>query len=110
MRAGRQPLDRPSRGRRRGTWTWRQIAGARRQADREALIGRNVRLIAGLVTLLSVLGFATGVSAHASLIWAEPGDGSMLSQAPKTVRLHFNEPVSPASIKLIDGTGRARED
>jgi copper transport protein len=74
------------------------------------LIGRNVRLIAGLVTLLSVLGFATGVSAHASLISTEPGDGSMLSQAPKTVRLHFNEPVSPASIKLIDGTGRARED
>jgi copper transport protein len=74
------------------------------------LIGRNVRLIAGLVTLLSVLGFATGVSAHASLISTEPGDGSMLSQAPKTVRLRFNEPVSPASIKLIDGTGRARED
>jgi copper transport protein len=68
------------------------------------------RLIAGLATLLSVLGFATGAVAHASLISTEPGDGSMLSQAPKTVRLRFNEPVAPASIKLIDGTGKARED
>jgi copper transport protein len=69
-----------------------------------------LRLIAGLATLLSVLGFATGAFAHASLISTEPGDGSMMSQAPKTVRLRFNEPVTPASIKLIDGAGKARED
>jgi copper transport protein len=69
-----------------------------------------MRLIAGLLTLLSILGFASGAFAHASLISTEPGDGSMLSQAPKTVRLRFNEPVTPASIKLIDGTGKTRED
>jgi copper transport protein len=69
-----------------------------------------MRLVAGLVTLLSVLGFASGAFGHASLISTEPGDGSVLSQAPKTVRLRFNESVAPASIKLIDGTGRARED
>ena len=69
-----------------------------------------MRLVAGLVTLLSVLGFASGAFGHASLISTEPGDGSMLSQAPKTVRLRFNEPVAPASIKLIDSTGKVRED
>jgi len=69
-----------------------------------------MRLVAGLVTLLSVLGFASGAFGHASLISTEPGDGSMMSQAPNTVRLRFNEPVTPASIKLIDGTGRARDD
>src|ERR1700758_2558210 len=69
-----------------------------------------MRLIAGLLTLLSILGFASGAFAHASLISTEPGDGSVLSQAPKTVRLRFNESVTPASIKLIDGTGKTRED
>src|SRR5579863_5970980 len=69
-----------------------------------------MRLVAGLVTLLSVLGFASGAFGHASLISTEPGDGSMMSQAPKTVRLRFNEPITPASIKLIDGTGKIRED
>ena len=69
-----------------------------------------MRLLAGLVTLLSVLGFASGAFGHASLISTEPGDGSMLSQAPKTVRLRFNEPVAPASVKLIDGAGKVRED
>src|SRR6202020_2660893 len=66
--------------------------------------------VAGLATLLSVLGFATGAFGHASLISTEPGDGSMMSQAPKSVRLRFNEPVTPASIKLIDAEGRTRED
>src|ERR1700744_1562650 len=69
-----------------------------------------MRFVAGLVTLLSVLGFASGAFGHASLISTEPGDGSMLSQAPKIVRLRFNKPVAPASIKLIDGTGKVRED
>jgi copper transport protein len=69
-----------------------------------------MRLIAGVAVLLSALGFATGAFAHASLISTEPSDGSMMSSAPKTVRLRFNEPVAPASIRLIDGEGRTRED
>src|SRR6202453_3560152 len=68
------------------------------------------RLIAGLATLLSVVCFATGVSAHASLVSTEPADGSVLAQAPKTVQLRFNESVTPAVISLIDATGRARKD
>jgi copper transport protein len=69
-----------------------------------------MRLIAGLVTLLSALCFATGVSAHATLVSTEPSDGSMMSQAPSTVRLRFNEPVQPAIVRLIDAEGRARDD
>lgn len=69
-----------------------------------------MRLIAGLATLLSVLGFASGAFGHASLVSTEPSDGSMMSSAPKTVRLRFNEPIAPASIKLIDGAGKARDD
>ena len=69
-----------------------------------------MRLIAGLATLLSVLCFASGASAHASLVSTEPGDGSVLALAPKTVQLRFNEAVTPAVIGLIDATGRARDD
>jgi copper transport protein len=69
-----------------------------------------MRLIAGLATLLSVLCFATDVSAHASLVSAQPGDGSILARAPKTVQLRFNEAVTPVDIRLIDADGRARDD
>jgi copper transport protein len=69
-----------------------------------------MRLIAGLATLLWVVCFATGVSAHASLVAAEPADGSVLATAPKTVQLRFNEPVTPAVISLIDAAGKTRDD
>jgi copper transport protein len=69
-----------------------------------------MRLIACLAVLLSVLCAATGASAHASLVSTEPSDGSMMAEAPKTVRLRFNEPVRPAAVKLIDGEGRVRDD
>lgn len=69
-----------------------------------------MRLIAGLATLLSVLCFATGVLAHAELVSTEPGDGSILASAPKTVQLHFNESATPAVIRLIDAAGNARDD
>ncbi len=69
-----------------------------------------MRLIAGLATLLSVLCFATGVSAHASLVATEPADGSVLTTAPKTIQLRFNETVAPAVVNLIDAEGKARDD
>ena len=69
-----------------------------------------MRLIAGLATLLSVLCFATGASAHASLVSTEPADGTVLAQAPRTVQLRFNEAVTPAVISLIDAEGRTRDD
>ncbi|WP_213741085.1 CopD family protein [Bradyrhizobium sp. dw_411] len=69
-----------------------------------------MRLLACLAVLLSVLCATTEASAHASLISTEPGDGSMMAQSPKSVRLRFNESVRPAAIKLIDGEGRVRDD
>lgn len=69
-----------------------------------------MRLLAALATLLLVVGFVTGASAHAALVAVEPASGSMLATAPKAVELRFNEAVTPGAIQLIDGTGRARED
>ncbi|WP_038936950.1 copper resistance CopC/CopD family protein [Bradyrhizobium japonicum] len=69
-----------------------------------------MRLLAPLATLLCVVGFATGASAHAALVAVEPASGSMLASAPKAVELRFNEAVTPGAIQLIDGAGRARDD
>jgi copper transport protein len=69
-----------------------------------------MRLIAGLATLLSILCFATDVLAHASLVSAQPGDGSVLARAPKTMQLRFNEPVTSEVIRLIDAEGNVRDD
>ena len=69
-----------------------------------------MRLLAALATLLLVVGFATGASAHAALVAVEPASGSMLAIAPKVVELRFNEAVTPGAILLIDGAGRARDD
>ena len=69
-----------------------------------------MRLIATLATLLWCLCCATGASAHASLVEADPSDGSVVAEAPKTVQLRFNESVAPAVINLIDATGRKRSD
>ena len=69
-----------------------------------------MRLIAGLATLLSVLCLASSASAHASLVAAQPNDGSVVAQAPQTVQLRFNEPVTLVAIGLIDATGKTRDD
>lgn len=69
-----------------------------------------MRLIAGLATLLSVLCLATGASAHATLVATEPGDGSILAMAPKSVQLRFNEAVTPVVVSVIDAVGKTRAD
>ena len=69
-----------------------------------------MRLLAALATLLLIVGFATGASAHAALVAVEPTSGSMLVRAPKAVELRFNEAVTPGAIQLIDGAGRTRSD
>ena len=67
------------------------------------------RLIAGLAALLTALCLASDVWAHATLVSAEPADGSVLAQPPKMVQLQFNESVTPAVIGLIDAGGKTRE-
>ncbi|MEA2837687.1 MAG: copper transport protein [Bradyrhizobium sp.] len=69
-----------------------------------------MRFLTGLAALLLLLGAGTEAFAHASLVATEPRDGSMLAQAPKTVQLRFNEPVTPAVIRLIDSDGTIRDD
>jgi copper transport protein len=68
------------------------------------------RLVTAVAALLLVVCGAASAFAHASLVATEPRDGSMVAQAPKTVRLRFNEPVTPAVIRVIDSEGRARDD
>jgi len=58
-----------------------------------------------LIALLLALAQSSPALAHASLIRAEPGDGAMLAQAPATLRLTFNEPVSPLVMRLVAPIG-----
>ena len=69
-----------------------------------------MRLIAGLAMLLSALCLASGASAHATLVSTDPGDGSILALAPKSVQLRFNEAVTPAVVRVIDAAGTTRDD
>ncbi|MGY8664874.1 CopD family protein [Bradyrhizobium sp. UFLA05-109] len=69
-----------------------------------------MRVLAALATLLLCIGFATGAWAHAALVSVEPANGSIVASAPKSVELRFNEAVRPGAIRLIDGTGKAREE
>jgi len=68
------------------------------------------RLAIAFSALVWGLCCATTAFAHASLVSTEPSDGSIAAQAPKTVQLRFNEPVTPAVVRLIDAEGRARDD
>lgn len=67
------------------------------------------RFVAGLAAFLVALCCATCAFAHASLISAEPADGSVLAEAPKAVALRFNESVAPAVASLIDAGGKAHD-
>ena len=59
-----------------------------------------------VVVLLLVACFAGEASAHASLVFADPRDGTVLAQAPKMVQLRFNESVTAGAVNLIDATGK----
>ena len=66
-----------------------------------------MRFLAGLLLLVCLTGEA---SAHASLAFSEPRDGTVLAQAPKAVQLRFNESVTAGAVNLIDAAGRLRSD
>jgi copper transport protein len=66
-----------------------------------------IRLVASLLFLVCLAGEA---SAHASLVYAEPRDGTVLAQAPKAVELRFNESVTAGAVNLIDAAGKLRSD
>jgi copper transport protein len=68
-----------------------------------------MRLFTGSVALLVAVCFAAGALAHATLVSAEPADGSVLAQPPKTIQLRFSEGVTPTLVGLIDAAGKTRD-
>jgi len=65
-----------------------------------------------LVVLLASLALASLMSAapawaHASLLASDPADGAVLADSPATLRLNFNEPVTPLVMRLIGPDGAA---
>jgi copper transport protein len=66
-----------------------------------------VRNLGVLIALLLVLAQTSAALGHASLLRADPANGAMLAQSPATLRLTFNEPVSPLVFRLIGPDGKA---
>jgi copper transport protein len=60
-----------------------------------------------LVVLVACLAQPPPARAHASLVGSEPPDGATLADPPASLRLSFNEPVSPLVVRLIGPTGEA---
>ena len=69
-----------------------------------------MRIVALVAALLLLVGFAGEASAHASLVFADPRDGTVLALAPRTVQLRFNESVTAGAVNLIDASGKQRTD
>ncbi|SEG50475.1 copper resistance CopC/CopD family protein [Bosea lathyri] len=59
------------------------------------------------LTLASTILVGGQALAHAALVEAHPPDGAIVEQAPKVVRLRFNEPVSAIVTRLTDAQGRS---
>ena len=68
-----------------------------------------MRGIGFVLVLLAALAPAAEAFAHASLIRSEPTDRAVVPQAPSTLVLTFNEPVSPLVVRLVRPTGEATE-
>ena len=63
-----------------------------------------IHLIAFIVLLIALAAPPGHALAHAVLLDTDPPNGAALESAPRRVVLHFNEPVSPISLRL-DGAG-----
>jgi len=72
---------------------------------------RRPGLLAGgfalLVVVLAGLAQPSPAFAHAALVGSQPPDGATLADPPATLKLTFNEPVSPLVVRLIGPTGEA---
>jgi copper transport protein len=55
---------------------------------------------------LALVGASRNAAAHAVLVESTPPDGAQLTRAPDEIRLVFNEPVAPISIRLLDAAGK----
>lgn len=70
---------------------------------------RHSRIILTLGLLLALLAPAPLAWAHAQLLSTEPADNALLETAPQSVQLHFNEPVNPLAVSLINADGARTE-
>jgi copper transport protein len=67
-----------------------------------------LRHVAGCLLLaLALGGLMREAAAHAALVESVPADGAAVETSPQEVRLVFNEPVAPVTIKLLDAAGTA---
>ena len=68
-----------------------------------------MRAAGSIVVILLALYLATPAQAHATLVSTDPGDNSVVVQAPKMVQLRFNEAVAPAAVRLMDAEGKTHD-
>ncbi|WP_442579804.1 copper resistance CopC/CopD family protein [Mesorhizobium sp. ASY16-5R] len=69
---------------------------------------RLLRFSAALCAAVFALALSIApAAAHAQLIGADPGDGTVLAAAPEKVTLTFSEPARPLVARLIHPDGRA---
>src|SRR5205814_6945443 len=66
---------------------------------------RPMRILAGLIVFALALAHAPAALAHAALVRAEPADGAVVAQPPASLKLTFNEPVSPLVMRLVGPNG-----
>lgn len=64
-----------------------------------------MRALVFAIALLSALLSADTALAHASLVGSEPADRGMVAESPQVLRLSFNEPVSPLTMRLVTAGG-----
>lgn len=55
------------------------------------------------------LGAGNTAFGHAVLLGTQPSDGQRLETAPREILLHFNEPVAPIIVRVVDGNGATVE-
>ncbi|MBP2311711.1 copper transport protein [Azospirillum soli] len=65
------------------------------------------RRIVGLLAVLLLLAGTPVAWAHAVLVESVPADGARLDHPPAEIRLRFNEPVQPVSVRVLGPGGQA---
>ena len=55
--------------------------------------------------VLALAGTASAAHAHAQLVRSMPDEGAVVAAPPPVLALHFNEPVRPATVRLLGPDG-----
>lgn len=63
------------------------------------------RFVFALAWAFLVLAGSTAAFGHAVLLGTQPRDGQHLEAAPREIQLHFNEPVAPIAVRVVDAQG-----